>query len=175
MALLHLAPLDRKVLRDLKRLWLQALAVGTVLGCGIALFVMATGMYASLERARDRYYATSLMADLAGGLVRAPERLGRELAALEGVAAIETRVSGLGLLTLRGVTEPVSARLVSLPADRRPRVNDLVLLAGQWPRPTRYDEILLSEAFAEAHELGPGARIPVLIRGQRKTLTVTGA
>jgi putative ABC transport system permease protein len=171
---LHFAPLDRKVLRDLRRLWLQALAVGTVLGCGIAIFVMATGMYASLERARDRYYATSLMADLAGSLVRVPERIGREIASTPGVAALETRVSGIGLLTLPGVTEPVSARLVSLPADRRPRVNDLVLLAGQWPRATRYDEILLSEAFAEAHGLSPGARIPVLILGQRKTLTVTG-
>ena len=169
-----MSPLDRKLLRDLRRLWLQAVAVGTVLGCGIAIFVMATGMYASLEAARDRYYASARMADLAGSLVRAPERLAAELAALPGVAGFEARVSGVGLLTLANVAEPVSARLVSLPADRRPRVNDLVLKRGRWPDATRTAEVLVNEAFAEAHRIEPGLRIPLLVRGQRKWVEIVG-
>ena len=52
---MKLTPLDRKSSRDLWRLRLQALAVALVLGCGIAIFVMATGMYDSLERARGAY------------------------------------------------------------------------------------------------------------------------
>ena len=48
-----IATLDRKLLRDLSRMKMQALAVAAVLACGIALFVMATGMYGSLARARD--------------------------------------------------------------------------------------------------------------------------
>lgn len=167
-------PLDRKLLRDLRRLWMQAVAVGVVLGCGIALYVMATGMYGSLEAARDRYYARSLMADLAGALVRAPQSLAAELAALPGVAAVETRVSGIGLISLVGVSEPVSARLVSLPVDRRSRVNDLVLKQGRWPDASRSAEVLINEAFAEAHGIEPGLRIPVLIRGQRKFLEIVG-
>ncbi|NCW21120.1 MAG: ABC transporter permease, partial [Gammaproteobacteria bacterium] len=162
-------PLDRKLLRDLRRLWLQAVAVGTVLACGIAIFVMATGMYGSLESSRDRYYASALMADLAGALVRAPDRLAAELATTPGVAGLETRVSGVGLITLEGVVEPVSARLVSLPVDRRPRVNDLVLKRGRWPDALRSAEVLVNESFAEAHQLEPGHRIAVLIRGQRKS------
>ncbi len=169
-----MSPLDRKLLRDLRRLWLQAVAVGTVLGCGIAIFVMATGMYASLEAARDRYYATSLMADLAGSLVRAPERIAAELAAVPGVAGFEARVSGVGLLSLVGVAEPVSARLVSLPADRRPRVNDLVLKRGRWPDASRSAEVLVNEAFAEAHRIEPGLRVPLLVRGQRKWVEIVG-
>lgn len=167
-------PLDRKLLRDLRRLWMQAVAVGVVLGCGIALYVMATGMYGSLEDARDRYYASSRMADLAGTLVRAPESMSRELAAIPGIAALETRASGIGLISLEGVSEPVSARLVSLPVDRRPRVNDLVLKRGRWPDAARSAEVLVNEAFAEAHAIEPGLRIPVLIRGQRKFLEIVG-
>lgn len=167
-------PLDRKLLRDLRRLWMQAVAVGVVLGCGIALYVMATGMYGSLEAARDRYYASSHMADLAGALVRAPDSVGRELAAIPGIAALETRASGIGLISLEGVSEPVSARLVSLPIDRRPQVNDLVLKRGRWPDASRSAEVLINEAFAEAHGIDPGLRIAVLIRGQRKFLEIVG-
>ena len=169
-----MSPLDRKLLRDLRRLWLQALAVGVVLGCGIALFVMATGMYASLEASRDRYYSSAHMADLAGALVRAPEGIAADLAAVPGVAALESRASGIALISLEGVSEPVSARLVSLPQGRRPRVNDLVLKHGRWPDPARSAEVLVNEAFAEAHGLTPGGRMAVLIRGQRKVLEIAG-
>ena len=169
-----MTPLDRKLLRDLRRLWLQAVAVGVVLGCGIAIFVMATGMYGSLETSRDGYYSRSLMADLAGSLVRAPDRIAADLAAVPGVAALEARASGVGLLTIEGVAEPVSARLISLPADRRPRVNDLVLKRGRWPNAARSAEVLVNESFAEAHALEPGQFLPVLILGQRKIVEITG-
>ena len=113
---MRLATLDRKLLRDLKRLRAQAIAVSAVLACGVALFVMATGMYDSLERARDDYYDSARMADLAVSVVRAPDPVANELAALPGVNALETRVSGIGLLDLAGKSDPVSARLVSLAA-----------------------------------------------------------
>ncbi len=167
-------PLDRKLWRDLRRLWLQALAVGLVLGSGIALFVMSTGMYSSLERARDDYYNRSHMADLASALVRAPDRVARELAAQPGIAAVEARVTGIGLISLPEVVEPVSARLVSLPVDRRPSVNDLVLRAGAWPDPQRGDEVLVNEAFAEVHRLRPGDPLNMLLRGKRRVLRISG-
>ena len=98
-------PLDRKLWRDLRRLWLQALAVGLVLGSGIALFVMSTGMYSSLERARDDYYNRSHMADLASALVRAPDRVARELAAHFSLS--RARALSLSLsLSLSRFTQP---------------------------------------------------------------------
>ena len=154
---MRLATLDRKLLRDLKRLKAQAIAVSAVLACGVALFVMATGMYDSLERARDNYYDSARMADVAVSVVRAPDPVANELAELPGVNALEARVSGIGLLDLAGKSDPVSARLVSLPPDRQPRVNDVLLRAGRWPDPTRDNEVLINEAFAEANLLAPGA------------------
>ena len=61
----RLSILDRKLLRDLSRMKMQAAAVAAVLACGISLFVMATGMYGSLARARDNYYDSGRMADMA--------------------------------------------------------------------------------------------------------------
>lgn len=169
-----ISPLDRKLLRDLRRLWMQAVAIGLVLGCGIAVFVMATGMFGSLERARDTYYANSRMADLEGTLVRAPSQVVHALESIPGVASIETRALGLGLVSLPGVVEPLSARLVSLPLGLRPQINDLVLRRGRWPSESRRGEVLVNESFAEAHDLQPGMPLPVLIRGKRRLLEIAG-
>jgi putative ABC transport system permease protein len=171
---IRLPTLDRKLLRDLRRLRAQAIAVSGVLACGVALFVMATGMYDSLERARDGYYDTARMADLAVSVVRAPDPVANELAALPGINALETRVSGIGLLDLAGKSDPVSARLMSLPADRKPRVNDVLLRAGRWPDPARDNEVLINEAFAEANLLAPGMELRALIYGRRRVLEIVG-
>jgi putative ABC transport system permease protein len=171
---IRIATLDRKLLRDLKRLKAQAIAVSAVLACGVALFVMATGMYDSLERARDSYYDSARMADVAVSVVRAPDPVALDLAELPGVNALEARVTGIGLLDLAGKSDPVSARLVSLPPDRRPRVNDVLLRAGRWPDPTRDNEVLINEAFAEANFLAPGAQLRALIYGRYRELEVVG-
>jgi putative ABC transport system permease protein len=169
-----LQPLDRKLLRDLQRLRMQAIAVSGVLACGIALFVMATGMYDSLERARTDYYESARMADLAVSVVRAPDPVANQLAALPGINILEARVTGIGLLDLEGKSDPVSARLVSLPPDRRPRVNDVLVRAGRWPDPTRDNEVLINEAFAEANLLAPGMQLRALIYGRQRALEIVG-
>lgn len=171
---IRLAPLDRKVLRDLRRMWLQVAAVGAVLGCGIGLFVMATGTYGSLERSRDEYYASARMADVAVSVVRAPNRVAGTLEALPGVDAVEARVTGVGLVDLPGVSEPVSARFLSLPLGRPLRVNDLLLREGRLPSPARDAEIVVNEAFADANGLGPGDRLAAVIYGRRRVLEIVG-
>jgi hypothetical protein len=78
---LRLHTLDRKLLRDLLRMKMQLAAVGGVLACGIVLWVMANGMYDSLQRARDVYYEQEHMADMAARVVRAPLQLADSLCA----------------------------------------------------------------------------------------------
>lgn len=172
-------PLDRKLLRDLRRLWLQSLAVVIVLGCGIATYVMSVGMYDSLERAQEQYYAQARLADLQAQAVRVPNRLLERIVALPGIAAHEARVTGLGLVSAGlessgGTPDPVSVQLMSIPDDRRAAVNDLQLLEGRWPDPIRNDEVLVNESFAEAHELALGQRLSVLVRGAERRLVIVG-
>ena len=171
---MKLTPLDRKSSRDLWRLRLQALAVALVLGCGIAIFVMATGMYDSLERARDAYYTRYRMADLEAALVRAPLAVGADLATIPGIAALELRATGLGIASFAGSLEPLSVRIVSLPRDRAPRVDGLVLLRGRWPATDGRGEALINEAFAEANDLKPGKTLTVIVKGRRRTLRIVG-
>lgn len=153
---------------------INALAIVMVLGCGIAILVMAVGMRGSLERTRQDYYASHHMADLAVSLVRAPSVTARILQRLPGVLAIETRISGLALLDLANVVEPASARLISLPTAGRPVVNDLALAKGRWPDPDRPEEVLVNEAFAEANAFSPGDVLNATLHGKRQTLTIVG-
>jgi putative ABC transport system permease protein len=169
-----ISALNRKLLRDLSRMKMQALAVAAVLACGIALFVMATGMHGSMDSARNAYYDSARMADLATAVVRAPDAVERDIAALPGVRGVEARIAGVGLLDLPGRSEPVSARFVSLPANREPRVNALVLREGRLPNPARDNEALVNEAFAEANALAPGAHIHALIYGKRRRIEIVG-
>ena len=73
-------------------------------------------------------------------------------------------------LDLEQLDEPATARLVSIPADRRPRVNDLFLRRGRWIEPGRRDEVLASEGFVTAHGMNPGDHVRAVINGRRRQL-----
>ncbi|WP_395647894.1 ABC transporter permease [Terricaulis sp.] len=166
--------LDKKLFRDIWRMRVHAAGVILVLACGLAMFVMAVGMRETLERTRAEYYARQRMADLSVSVVRAPNRLEAALAAAPGVQSVETRIAGYALLDLPQIEEPAAARIVSLPPGRRPRINDLVLARGRWPDPTRPQEVMVNEAFANALRLQLGDRIAATLHGRRQSLTVTG-
>jgi putative ABC transport system permease protein len=169
-----MTPLHRKLLRDLWRMKSQALAVALVLACGIGMLVMSVGMQGSLERARDRYYQHHGMADVQAQAVRAPRRLGIELAELPGVAALELRAVGQARISLPWVTEPLAAQLVSLPDEGLPTVNTPLLVTGRWPERQAQGEALVNEAFAQANGLTPGSLLDVVVRGQRQQLRLVG-
>jgi putative ABC transport system permease protein len=169
-----MTPLHRKLFRDLWRMKSQALAVALVLACGIGMLVMSVGMQGSLERARDRYYLNNGMADVQALAVRAPRRLGAELAELPGVTALELRAVGQARISLPWVTEPLAAQLVSLPDEGLPRVNRPLLVAGRWPERQAQGEALVNEAFAQANGLTPGSHMDVVVRGQRQRLHLVG-
>ncbi|HVU33520.1 MAG TPA: hypothetical protein VHE61_08805, partial [Opitutaceae bacterium] len=48
--------LDRKLLRDLRALKSQALAVALVMACGLAMMITTRSLMLSLETTRDTYY-----------------------------------------------------------------------------------------------------------------------
>jgi putative ABC transport system permease protein len=167
-------PLRRKVLRDLRRLWAQVLAIALVLAAGVATLILGNGAYASLDQTRARYYEQHRFADVFADVTRAPQALLSDIAAIEGVLAAEARIVKLGLLDLPGLAEPGAVLFVSLPAGSTAGLNRLYLRQGRLPDPQAAAEIVISDGFAQAHGLGPGDRLPVLMHGNRRELLVTG-
>ena len=169
-----MSALNRKLLRDLLAMKGQAFAIAMVVGAGVSMYVMYLSNFASLQRTRATYYSQQRFADVFVTMKRAPERLASDIAALPGVSAIETRVVANVTLDLEQLDEPATGRLISIPADRRPRVNDLFVRRGRWIEPGRRDEVLASEGFASAHRLNPGDRVPAVINGRLRRLTIVG-
>ena len=56
--------LDKKLVRDLVRLWPQGLAIALVMAAGVATFILAVGAYRSLEETRTAYYERNRFADV---------------------------------------------------------------------------------------------------------------
>lgn len=164
----------RKLGRDLWALRAQVGAIALVLGSGLAVLIMSLGAIRALEDTRAAFYDRARFADVFAEVRRAPEALATRLAQIPGVRAAETRVRDRVLLDLPGLNEPGSAIVVSIPEDHRPRLNDLVVREGRWPRREAPDEVLLGEAFAEANTLRPGDTVAAVVHGRRRVLEVVG-
>lgn len=169
-----MSPLDRKLLRDLWRIKGQAIAIGAVIGVGVLMLVMMTGLVTSLDETRKTYYERYRLADIFAPVTRAPDRLIADLAAIPGVSAAEGRVTGSALIDIPGLDLPLQARAVSLPDYGEPRLNDVYLSAGRRLDSARANEVLLLQGFAKAHGLEPGDTLSATMHGARRTFRIVG-
>lgn len=165
-------PLRRKALRDLRRLWAQALAIALVLAAGVATLILGNGAHRALSDTRDRYYQDYRFADLSSDVVRAPLALINDIRAIEGVIQADPRIVKLGRPEIEGMTEPASVLLVSAPQGDG--LNRLHLREGRLPSADAADEAVVSQDFASAHGLRQGAHLTVVMNGKRRDLAITG-
>ena len=169
-----LSALTMKLLRDLYRLRAQALAIALVMASGVATLILGIGAHDSLSTTRARYYESNRFADIFANVTRAPISIAGDIAALEGVAAVEPRIAKLALADIEGMAEPASVMLVSLPGYHEPVLNRLYLRSGRLPDAQSDTQAVVSEGFARAHRFAEGATFRVLINGRNRALRVTG-
>ena len=165
--------LDAKLLRDLRRLWAQTLAIALVLGCGIMVMVGAQTTQRTLEGSRAAYYERHRFADVFAATSRAPRALLDAAAQIDGVAQVEGRIGLQAVLDIAGMDEPATGRIVSLPPQGA-ALNLPVLRRGRLPDPDRAGEVAINEPFGEARGLVPGSRFHGVLNGQWRELQVTG-
>jgi putative ABC transport system permease protein len=168
--------LHRALLRDLWHLRGQVLATALVVSVGLGAFVTMASTYQSLSRARAEYYSAYRFADVFASLKRAPDTLAADLRSIPGVAAVQTRVAEDVILSVPGLAEPATGRLISLPgtAPAGQSLDRLHLTAGRYPAARSEDEIIVSQTFARANALGPGSRLGAVLNGRWKVLRVVG-
>ena len=169
-----LSNLNRKLLRDLWVMKAQAFAIAMVVAAGVAMYVMYLSNFESLRETRRVYYERQRFGDVFASLKRAPQRVAAAITGIPGVEAVETRVVVAVTLDIAGLDEPAAGQLVSVPADRRPQVNDLFLRRGRWIERGRADEVLASEGFVIANGLDIGDQVPAVINGRLRRLTIVG-
>lgn len=166
--------LDRKLLRDLRRLKGQAIAVTLVMACGLAMLIMARSLIASLEGASADYYQHNRFAEIFAPLKRAPNQIAARIAAIPGVGTVETAIAVQVTLDLPGLDEPASGLVRSVPEYGEAELNRLFLRRGRWLSPGARGEVLVGEAFAEANKLEPGDTLAMLLNGRRQEFRIAG-
>ena len=166
--------LDKKLFRDLLRLWAQELAIALVMASGVATLILAVGTYGSLEQTRAAYYQRYRFGDVFATAVRAPKALADRIAAIDGVAAVETRIEAHAILDIEGMREPATGRIISIPEARDLSVNALFLREGRLPESGRANEAVVNETFATAHGFAIGASFGAIIDGAKTKLTIVG-
>lgn len=170
--------LDRKLLRDLRLMWSQALTIALVVASGIGGFITTLSAVESLALARDRYYAEGRFAEVFASVKRAPNALAATLREVPGVADVQTTIEQVVRIELPDVPDPVLGQLIGIDPRQLPRMNRVTLRNGRG-----FDEVrvadnaipaLVSAAFADARGLKPGSRLSALVNGKRRTLVVSG-
>jgi putative ABC transport system permease protein len=175
--------LDRKLLRDLRLMWSQALTIALVVASGVGGFLTTLSAVDALALARDRFYAEGHFADVFAGVERAPLALAATLREIPGVADVQTTTEKVVRITIEGSTDAVIGQLIGIDRRRPLRMNRITLRSGHADdasmSPGREQDdgalpVWVSEAFAIARQLQPGARLSALVNGRQRTLLVRG-
>lgn len=169
--------LDRKVLRDLRLMWSQAITIALVVASGIGGFLATLSAVDALAAARDGFYTQARFADVFASVRRAGLGVAQRVAEIPGVVDVQPTIEAMARVSVPGSPDPVVGQLIGRDPLQPPRLNQLVLRSGRWPQPgSRGGELeaVASELFAEAHGLKPGDQVLALVNGKRRTLRITG-
>lgn len=197
-----IGPLERKMLRDLRRMGPQAITIALVIASAVAGFTACLSAVDALERSRERFYREARFGDVFVDLVRAPRSLLPQVLQLPGIAQAEARVMRQARIDLPGSFDesvrtdasnasgtgrraasregPMAGRLIGLSPEARTglSLDQVMLRLGRWPlaQTAQADvlEALVSEGFAQAHDLRPGDHVLSVIRGRQRQLAITG-
>lgn len=166
--------LDQKLLRDLIHIKGQVIAIALIVACGIACLVTMLSAYDSLQLSQQTYYERYRFADVFVSLKRAPNLLAARIAEIPGVQQVQTRVVVDVNLAVPGLAEPATGRLISIPTQQTPMLNDLFMRRGQYLEPGQRDQVLVSEAFAQANHLDIGDKLGAVINERWQQLQIVG-
>ncbi len=91
------------------------------------------------------------------------------------MGAVEARLVEDVVIQIPGrSTKKLIGRLISIPADRRPIVNDLFIVKGRYLSGRTAREIVLESSFAKHHKLRPGDTIEIERAGARVRFQIAG-
>lgn len=166
--------LDKKLQRDiLKSKWTLA-AIVAIITVGISCLSGMLGVFFNLNNAKSAYLSRCRMADFWISVKKAPVQAVKELSEIPGISEVRSRITFPVIVSLEGVRKPVGGRVISMPAEARKVINNIVLRQGSYFSGTRRNEVIVSEKFAAARKIFPGSTIEIVLNKQLKQMYVTG-
>lgn len=166
--------LDRKLLRDLWRSKGLLLAIAGILAVGVNNFIGLRSAYLNLENSKRDFYRECRLADFWIDVKKAPTAELDSLRAIPGIADLDARIQFRATVDLPDIEEPINAVLLSLPDERSPMLNDIVMRSGSYFTGRRDDEVIVTDSFARAHRLRPGDSLTLLVNNRRQEMRIVG-
>ncbi len=171
--------LDRKLLRDMRLMWSQALTIALVVASGIGGFITSLSAVDSLALARERFYAEGRFADVFASVKRAPNALAQVLREVPGVADVQTTLEQLVRIDIEGLPDAIIGQLIGMDLQQAQRMNRVSVKTGRSLQEVGAAvggdiPVLVNHSFANARKLRPGARLSALINGKRRSLLIVG-
>ncbi|MFW6205352.1 MAG: FtsX-like permease family protein, partial [Actinomycetota bacterium] len=163
--------LRTKLRRDVVRQWPQFVAIVVTITLGVALFAASYDGFRNLQASYDNMHVELRTADLwiTGGDTGA---IADAASGTSGVTAVTTRVQADVPLRVDG-RDKLRGRVVGVPVDRQPEINQLLVLDGGYLRAGR--TALVEQHMASHFELSAGDVVEAWGGTEWTDLTVTGA
>jgi putative ABC transport system permease protein len=163
-----------KMWRDILARKGQFAGLIVVVGLGISTFVAFQAGYLDLTRSVERANRELRFADFSISVSDTARIKVAAVSALPGVLAAEGRlIQDMSLELDDQANQTAVARVVGLPNTGRPAVNDLLLLAGAWPR-RGGSEAILHIKFAQETGTRPGDELILGTQRQHKHVRIVG-
>lgn len=169
IAVLHL-----KLLRNLWELRGQGLAIAAVIAAGVAMSIMSFTVLDALTSTRDELYESYQFADVFADLRRAPRSVIYQIKQIDGVKTVSARIKAPANIRVPGFAEPVTGLALSISDGKQPQLNQVQIIEGALPEPFDAQQIVVSEAFTEAHGMRVGDTLSMLINGALEELIIVG-
>jgi putative ABC transport system permease protein len=163
--------LHKKALRDLRLRIPQVAAIGVTVMLGVLLFVASYDSFQNVQASYDRTYVRTHFADLTvtGG---DPDALAAAVRNTAGVDRVATRTQADQPMTI-GATKLVG-RVVGMPSADGVEINEIGLIAGRIPDPTRDDEVVVERHTADTFGLSANNRVEVFDGAGWREVTISG-
>lgn len=164
--------LNLKLVRDLRRLWSQVLAIMMVTAVGACAYIILVGTADSIQQTQAEYYKRYRFADVFSTVERAPNGLVETIRRIDGVQGVSTGIAYTGLVEIPDQMVPANCLITSLPTAGG--LNQLHIREGRLPEAGSKTEVVVSEPFARGNEIHPGDSLYATLRGEKRKIHVVG-
>lgn len=168
-----------KSFRDIRKSLAQSLALVVISLLGVSSFIALVGAYRDLGSSYNHAYDQLKFADVTFALSSAPQNVTSQVSQIPGVQAVTGRLIVDGGVPLPAGSQAndgiaARARLIGIPADQHPAVNDVLVEQGQYLQSANPQSVLVESHFADIYHVRPGDTLIPIVDGKQVPFTVAG-
>lgn len=169
--------LTKKLLRSLTLKKGQFIAVVSVVAIGIMLYIAMSNSYQNLRNSQQDFYNKNHFADYYFQVVKAPDRIIKQIENVPGVNKASGRITE-DLALVKADNSRATARVVTYDLEDKSSLNSLYMLTGRIfssSSPSGEIEAVVDPQFMAANNLTPGDHISIVKEGRKINVRVVGS